>query len=272
MGAAIDAIGPGVAVVRDNPKYVVIVAALGVVAAIFSVPLLLIPLAGPLLQTYVVSPALLCVVLGMAFAGYVSEGASPSAGYQSLKSNFLSLAGAYLVFNVALAAIAAAIAVGGLVPVFVMVDAGATEITTAGASAVTGGGFPTDSLIWGAILVYVLIVLVVVAGQVAVAQFLDVAVVVGGESATSAIGAAWRLFREAPLSAIGYTLLRSFVGTAVLVVAGAFYAAGAVVEPDVALGLGLLGALLAGPPAGAFLMAYHVTYYDARMGNRTESA
>lgn len=269
MGAAIDAIEPGLAVVRDNPKYIVVAAAVGLVAAALSALFFLIPLLGPLLQTYVISPALLCVVLGMAFAGHVGGSASPSAGYQSLKSNFLSLAGAYLVFNVALGVLAALIAIGGFVPVLMMYDAGATEVTTAGASAVTGSGVPTDSLVLGAILLYLFILLVVLAGQVAIAQFLDAAVIVGGESAISAIGAAWRLFRGAPLSAIGYTLLRVSIGGAVLVAVGVGYAAGATVEPGVALGLGLLGGLLAGPPAGAFLMAYHVTYYDARMGNRT---
>lgn len=271
MGAAIDAIEPGLAVVRDNGTFVALATVLGAVVGLLSLALYIVPLVGPFVSGIVLVPALLATVHGMAFAGHVAGDASPRAGLQSLKSNFLSLAAAYLLRNVLGAVVLLGIVIGAAVVGTFVLGFGMSAASAANPGAVasplatTGVGGLALAFVVGVLLVsfWVLFVLGF--------QFLDVAVVVGGESATDALRASWAVFREDPLSVVGYTLLRAAVVGGGIAVCGAVYRVGLFAGVDAAVALLTAALLLAGPFAWAFYSAYHVAYYDARMGNRLGS-
>lgn len=275
MGAAIDSLGPGLRITRENPLYVVVVLVGVVIGAVVGAVLGFIPLIGPIVNSVLVSPAFTAVLLGMAFAGLVTGDATIGAGFESLKSNYLSLAGAYALFMAGiLGVVVVVIVVPAVVGTFVLGIGGAA--TSAAGTAATGDpeALRGLALASGGLLLVLLFLLVVVGIVVALAfQFFGVAVVVGGESAVSSFRASWAVFRYAPASVVGYSLLRAGIAVASFLVVGVAYAVG-MVAADWTVGavLGVLVAILVLPFTYAFLLAYHVAYYDERMGNRTDAA
>ena len=267
MGAAIDALEDGFRITRENPSYVAVTLVLGVAVGVVGALLGLVPIVGPIANSVFVSPAFTAVVLGMAFSGLVAGEANVQAGVQSLKANYLSLAGAYALLLVAVVGLML-----GLVVVTAVVGMLVLGLSLSGASAgspeaVAGLAAASSGVV--TLFVFLVTVFGVVVGLGL--QFVGVAVVVGGESAVSSIRASWRVFSGSPESVVGYTLLRVAVFVAAVALVGVAVAAGwyAVDGTVGAIAGGLVG-LVVLPAIYAFLFAYHVAYYEARAGSRLD--
>ena len=277
MGPAIDAVRPALAVTGRNPAFLAAALLTLTVSGASSLVVGRVPVVGEVVNSVLVTPALAALLLGMASAGLVTDAASLGDGVESLRASYRSLAGAYalLVAGVLVAVVAwtvqvtvAVVAGGGVdVPRLLAVSrrtslAAATDPTAEAVDAVSIG--PETA---GLVLILTLLTLaLVLVGGLAV-QFFDVAVVVDGESALSSFAASWRLFREAPASVLGYSVLRMLP----IVAAGALVAGGYSLGESMAGDLGgVLVALpvvaVAGPLTFAFVTAYHVAYYEERAG------
>lgn len=270
MGATIESLGTAYTITRENLLFVAVAALVGFAGTFVVLIVGLIPFVGSFLSNLVVVPALLTFLLGMAFAGLVTGEASPGAGIDSLKANFLSLAGAYGLMYVG--AIVTGVALGIVLVVFVFAG---TIGGVASAMASPDAALGYELITGGVSIVFVLLFLLLLVAFFAVGiviQFLDAAVVVGGESATSSYRAAWETVKDDPVSVLGYTSVRVGVIVAVVLLDVALYAVGSTVDARTGLALVGLEAVLVGPFVGAFLLSYHVAYYDARMGNRTEAS
>jgi hypothetical protein len=261
MGAAIDALRPAVAVTRENPVFLAASLLVMVVSVLASVLAGRIPVVGELVNSLLVTPAFAALLLGMAFAGLATDAASLGDGVESLRSSYGSLVGAY------------AVLIGA---VLLVVVGWAVEMAVA--VVVWGGVDPTASMtpatlqpaivaVRGPILTLSFLALaIVLIGGLAI-QFFDVAIVVGGASALESFGASWRLFREAPGSVIGYSVLRllPIVGAGGLV-AGAYLGGSTMLGSIGAILAAVVAAAVVGPVTFAFATAYHVAYYEARVG------
>ena len=203
----------------ENPLYVAVTFAVGIAGFVLGGLLSLLPLVGPVLSSVVVAPALAATLLGMAVAARGGQ-ASIDDARAALSSCYLHLAGAYLIVQVA-------------VLVFAVVTVASTFVLGVGVLSLADPGTnPSAATGWTIALLLL---------------FLDVAVVVGGESTTAAFAASWALCRDEPLSVLGYTVLRTAFGGLILVVP-----------------LALAGLLFAFSMGGAYLRASHAAYFEAR--------
>lgn len=265
MGHAVTAFRDGLGITARNPAYLgVAVAAFvvaGLVSLLLNVTLGLVPLVGQLLASLlngvVVTPIIAAGVLGMAYATSVDQG-SPKAFVEAIKRRGKSMIGAYAILNLAFITLM----VGGsllvaVIAVFVL-GFGTSMMQSANPQALSSLVGGTGLVVLGLGLLVGLVVLF--AGLVL--QFVGVAVVVGGETATSAFRAAWRVFRNNPLSVLGYSALRAVPALVVGVVAAVAFAVGQqAVGTMVGILLAAAAAVLVGAFAYAFLNAYHVVYY-----------
>lgn len=267
MGAAIDALEDGFRITRENPAYVAVTLVLAVVVGVIGTLLGLIPVVGPIANSVFVSPAFTAVVLGMAFSGLVAGEANLQAGVQSLKANYLSLAGAYALLLVAFFGL-----VIGLLVLTAVVGMLVLGLSLSGASAGSPEAMAGLAAAYsGVASLFIFLVTVFGVGVGLGLQFVGAAVVVGGESAVSSIRASWRVFSGSPESVVGYTLLRMVVFVAAVAVVGVAFAAGwFAVDGTVGAILGGVAGLVVLPVTYAFLFAYHVAYYEARAGSRLD--
>lgn len=277
MGAALDTLGTGFRITRENPRFVVVVFVTGVVSVVVGAVLGIVPLVGPIANSLLVSPALTALLLGMAFAGLVTGDATLDAGVQSVRTNYLSLVGAYALFLVGMLAVMFLFTVVPVaVAVFALPMSGSAASGSAASLAGAGGPEALQGLLLasGGLFLAVMLLAVVVGTVVVLAlQFFGVAVVVGGESAVSSFRASWQLFRSGPVSVVGYNLLGMLVGIGAFLLVGAAYAVGMLAADwTVGVVLGGLAAIAVLPFTAAFLVAYQAAYYDERMGNRLDAA
>lgn len=270
MGPAIDAYRAGASITRRNPAYVL----LGSVAFATTVPPLLLvtvfPVVGTMVGSFflwvVVAPLVSAFVLGMAHASLVGSGGTLDAGVRSLREHFPSLAGAFGVIY-AVQLVVGFVFVFGSVLLFLFNAEVLATVDAAGRRPDAALG----SVLAGALLfvLFALVLSLVVLFFALFLQFVDAAVVVGGESTTSAFGAAWRLFRTDPVSVVGYSVLRVLVALGAGAVVVGLYWLGTLAGSDrIAIGLGALGALVAVPVAGAVTCAAHAAYYHRRVPDR----
>lgn len=248
-----------------------------VVGAVVGVVLGITPFVGPIANSVLVSPVLTALLLGMAFAGLVTGDATFGAGLESVKANYLSLAGAYALFIVlTLAVTVGFVFIPVVVATFVLPISGSAVSGSAASIAGTGGPEALRGLLLASGGLFLVVLALVFVVSVAVAlkfQFLGAAVVGGGESAVSSFRASWTVFRSGPASVVGYSLLRMGVVIGAFLLVGAAYAVGMVASDwTVGVALGGLAAIVVLPATYAFLFAYHVAYYDERMGNRLDAA
>lgn len=263
MGAAIDSLRPAVSVTRDNPIFLAtsLLALVGSAAA--SAVAGRIPVAGELVNSLFVTPAFAALLLGMAFAGLATDAASLGDGVETLRSSYSSLVGGYaiLIGGVLVVVLAWVVEIAVLLILGPDVDP-ARGFTTAEATALFSSG--------PVLAVTFLALSLVLVGGLAV-QFFDVAIVVSGESALSSFGASWRLFRDAPASVLGYSVLRLLpVVAAGLLVALGYRFGSSVADSNVGTLLAAVVGIAFGPATFAFVTAYHVAYYDERIGRRIE--
>ena len=277
MGPAIRALRPAVAVSRENPIYLAVALVTLAVSGLGSLLARHVPVVGELLNSVLVTPALAALMIGMAAAGLASDAASIGDGVESLRSSYRSLVGAYVVLfgAVVLVIVAWLLEVGLVVALGGGIDLGAlftassrTSLGAATDSAALGvEPAPMSPATAGLVLLFTLLALAIALVGGIVVQFFDVAIVVDGASALSSFGDSWRLFRESPVSVLGYSVLRMVpVATAGGVVAGAYVLGGSVAGSLGAALLALLVAAVVGPVTFAFITAYHVAYYDVRLG------
>lgn len=273
MGPAIDALGDVVTLVRYNP----IIVAVGVVAAIlsFASSLLLRQL------SIVVYPLFVGGMLATVWAGRNGE-AELGDFLAGAKDNYLSLLGANLLFALSLMGAAFIAALVAIVPTFFLGFSSSGGLVGSGATA-PPTGVPGGSMLAGLgvflFVVFAVFVLVIVA-VAAMAQLFDVAIVAEGRSAVGGFNRAWELFRAAPGSLLGYTILRGLIGAIIVVVpllavaalgVGVSLGLGAGMDAFGPLALVLLALyLLVLVPAGfVFAQTYHVAYFNrltARVG------
>lgn len=264
MGHAIDALPQGVRNVNDNPMLIGIAIAvmvamipIGIVGGIIWIVLAFVPIIGPVLARFIVAIPIKILVLGgmvgAAGAGFTG-GVSFGDYADSVRDNFGSLFGAYALYEVIVLAIGIVVAV---VALFVF---GLGSMLTSPAS---GDPMATASLGLGIIALYVgvIVLLLVVA---IVFQFLDVAVVLGDHSGVDAFKESWRLTREAPLSVLGYSILRMLLGTAILLPGYVVMIGGSMVS-DVLIWVGVVITIILYPVAFAVVMSYHAAYYGVRL-------
>jgi len=259
MGPAIESLRPALGVTRRNPALLAAAFVSLVVSGLTSLVVGLVPVVGDVVNTVLVAPAFAALLIGMALAGLASEAASFADGVESVKANYRSLVGAYALLLVGVVAVAVAWAVEVAV-VLVLGTAGDR-------SAMLAAGDPAAIASNGAVLWLTFLALgLALVGGIAV-QFFDVAIVVGGASAVASFGASWRLLRERPASVLGYSALRMAPVVLAVVVVGVAYAAGtAYAGGSAGAGLAVVVGAVVGPPVYAFITAYHVVYYDARVG------
>jgi len=264
MGHAIEALPKGVKNVQRNPMLFLIgfgvllaMVPLLIVGGIIAIIAAFVPVVGQLIARLVVAVPLKTLLLGgmvgaagAGFAGSVSFGDYTSA----VRDNFASLAGAFALYEVVLFVFG----IGFGIVFFFVFGLGSALMAPTGDStaAMAGLGF---GMIAVAIAAVVLIFLYAV-----VFQFLDVAVVLGGKDATGAFKESWRLTREAPLSVLGYTVMRGLIG-GVILLPGYFVALVGGHFSDVLTLVGVAVVVLLYPIAFTVLMSYHAAYYGVRL-------
>lgn len=255
MGEAAVAVVEGCRNVVRNPVVVGVTAAVMALlvpvvalAGVFGI-LLAIFVVGPIVVRFVgavvVKPLLFGGVAGLAAAGF-EERADLGDYKDSLRGNFLSLAGGYVLYEVAVLAVSIATGVAVLAVLWLGSELGPTAGEHVELVAFGVGGVGAVVLVAFAVTF----------------QFVDVAAVVGGAGGVEAVRESARLTREDPLGVLGYTLARVAVGGAVLLPA---VVVGYVVGP--VPGLGSVGWVLAGllaPVAFAAVTSVHVAYYRRR--------
>jgi|GEM_PF-2796007 len=260
MGPAIDSLRPAVAVSRENPIFLAVALGTLLASGLGSLLARHVPVVGEVVNSLLITPAVAALMLGMAAAGLATDAASVGDGVESLRANYRSLVGAYavLVGAVLLVVVGWAVEMALAVVVWGGVDLASSLTPAALQPAIVAARLPILALSFLALTI-------VLIGGLAV-QFFDVAIVVGGASALESFGDSWRLFREAPASVIGYSVLRLLpIVVAGGVVAGAYVGGQAAIGGIGAVLATLVVAALVGPITFAFATAYHVAYYEARV-------
>lgn len=269
MGDATAAIVEGVRNVVRNPVVVgstgivmVALAPVVTVASLFGVVLSFI-VVGPFLVRFtsalVVKPLLFGGVAGVADAGF--DGPAALDDYIGpLRGNFVSLAGAFVLYEVAVLVVAVGTAAAVLATF-------AVESMLGPAAGSSGRllGYALGSIGLFELLAFVLGGLgsLIVAALAVTFQFVDVAVVVGGADGVGALRESIRLTREDPVGVVGYSVMRVLLAGVVLLpgaVVGLF--AGSVDHRLLEVGWIVVALLL--PVAFAVITSAHVAYYRRR--------
>lgn len=257
MGAALAALRDTFGVVKRNPIVLLLAFVTQIGMVIGGAVLGIIPLIGPLISSILVTPTLLGGYYFAADRAHQTGDTGFDAFTQGMSENWKSLAGAY-----------ALVMVLGMGFVFVVAIAamlmGASVLSAADPSA----GASAAALSGSMMFVFPILMLVFILAAMVI-QFIDVAIVVGDENATSTYGKAWSLFRDDPLSVFGYTILRVAVPI-VLVAIPAFLmgvtggmAGNGGASSALMLLFGIMFLVLY-PVVFAITMTYHVVYFRYR--------
>ncbi|PSQ40529.1 hypothetical protein BRD07_07120 [Halobacteriales archaeon QS_9_68_42] len=264
MGAAISALPRAVGIVKRNPILIAGSVLFGFIALV-GVAFSLIPLIGGIIFQVLILPVGLAGIVSMTDAG-TDEGASLGDFTGGISDHAGSMIGAFgLMFLIQLAVALALV----VVLVFVI----GFSIVGAAAESDPGAAFAGIGLLTGLVLLAVLLVVLVLQ---LVQQFLDVAVIVGGEDAAGALSEAASLVTGGPLSVLGYAFLRFVVlGVAVaapLLLAAAVAGVGVAENTTALLVPAVLLMLVAFPLGVALGFAYHVAYYRERRPGAADPA
>lgn len=262
MGAAIDALTDVGTFLKHNPVILAVGWVASVTILMANAVLGQIPLLGQLLSVFL-GPVFLAGMLGTIYAGRDGS-ASTSDFVESLRSHYLRLLGGSLVVG----GVMLVVGVGGLLATVFAMSFGST----------TGRGTGPAAMV-GAALIPLLAIGVVLGLFYTVVQFFDVAIVVEDAGVVESFRRSVELLAAAPLSVLGYTVLRAVVGALfvfapLVVVASAV--GGVVSAASAGSGLdGLLGAaglavvalllvwFLVLLPLGQIVgLTYHVAYFN----------
>ena len=256
MGAAIAALPEAYRLVRSNPILVAGSAIFGVIAVV-GAAVSIIPLFGAVLFQVLILPVGLIGLTEMTDSAAETGATSLGKFGNGISSNIKSAVGAY-------ACMLGIQLVTGLLLAIPLAAVIGTAILNVGSE-------PSGSVLAsvGALgIVGVLVVVLVLMALTIMQNFLDVAVVIGDKDATDAIAEAKDILVEAPLSVLGYALVRFTLFTTVLVVPALLaVGVGSVGSNSGGTGTSMIAGgllLVAGPLAIAFAAAYHVIYYRNR--------
>lgn len=267
MGAALDAVGDVGTALRRAPLLLAGAAIAGVILLLGAL-ITFIPLVGQIVYSIIIVPLVLVGLVAMADAA-IQDGAGLGTFFDGIGDHGSDAIGAYaILFVIQFAALFVLIVVALVagIGVFSAIEAGTVGDPGSGLGAAAGGGL----LVVGAlILVGVLVALLLGLIQ----NFLDVAVVIGGDSGMDAVRESAALIRDGPLSTLGYLVLRTVVTVVAGIVPFAVFGAGFVLvgggSDGMLTGLGgvliLLGVVLLPVPLAASF-AYHAGYYRRRRG------
>ena len=264
MGTAIAALPEAYRLVKSNPILIAGSAIFGVIAVV-GVAVSIIPLFGAVLFQVLILPVGLIGLTEMTDSAAENGATSLGRFGHGISNNIKSAIGAY-------ACMLGIQLVTGLLLAIPLAAIIGTAILNVGSE-------PSGSVLAsvGALgIVGVLVVVLVIVALTTMQNFLDVAVVIGDKSATDAIAEAKDILVEAPLSVLGYALVRFTVFTTVLVVPALLaVGVGSVSSDSGGTGAGMIAGgllLVAGPLAIAFSAAYHVVYYRNRRQDELTSA
>ena len=255
MGDATAAAAAGVRNVVRNPVVVgvtaaVLVALVPVAGALgllgLGLTLIVVgPLVLKLLGGVVLKPLLFGGIAGVADAGF--DGETGVAAYTgTLSEHYLSLAGAYGLYEVVV--LVTGVALG------VVVGLVAWATSSLGGAAIDGELLAIVAAGLGGL---------VLAALAVAFQFVDVAVVVGGVGALDAVRTSVRLTVEDPLGVLWYTAVRLLLAGVVVLPGAVIGLVAGRVDPRLAYAGLAVGALLL-PVAVAAVTATHVAYYRRR--------
>jgi hypothetical protein len=260
MGAAIRALRDTAVLLRHNPIVLGIgwlaFAALAVIRTVFG----LIPLLGTVVSVFVF-PAVAGGVIALVYAG--RDGTAGVADFGSgVADNYLRLLAGYVLAGLPIFVVVFVAAFA-----FVFVVGMGTGLESRSANAAAG------ALVWVLLVVGVGLLLGLFWTAV---QFFDVAIVAADDGVVESFSTSLSLFLEAPLSVIGFTLLRAAMGVvvlgggaAVLWAVGAV-GAGTVAEGDPGAALAgfvvalIVYGLVIAPVWRVLSRTYHVAYFNRR--------
>lgn len=281
MGHALDALSDVAVLLQHNPIIAGVAVVAGALSAASWVLLGFLP-GGSILNGVLVAPLFLSGMLALVYAGRDGT-ASVEDFLDGIREHYTTLVVASvistaLVTGLVMQFLGVAMAVLGASLLGTTMGSGLAGGTggstagvggsAAGTGATTGAATGVGTGLLGAGAAFALLLLALVVFVIVLAmifQFVDVAVVVGNESVLGAVAESWSVFRTAPVSVFGYTLLR---GLAVLVALGLPLAVVFVanlpvgLSSPVAIGLLAVTALLFVPLSYLFGVTYHVAFYN----------
>ncbi|MFC7077185.1 DUF7847 domain-containing protein [Haloarcula halophila] len=256
MGAAIKALSDTGTLLRHNPVIVLLGALSMAVLAVVNFVLGLIPLVGTLVSLFVY-PAFIAGLLSLIYAG--RDGRADASDFtDGLGEHYLRMLGAYGLLAV---------------PSVVLIVVAVAVTVTVGLTATEPGSAASASSATPMLLVFALVGLAVAVGYLGL-QFFNVAIV-SGAGVLESFSTSLSLAASAPLSTLGFTILKTGLGAvmlglplAVLVVTGAGLSeltAGSNPLAGGVLVLGLLAYWLVGIPLWRVVSnTYHVAYFNRR--------
>jgi hypothetical protein len=266
MGAAIAALPRSVGIVKRNPILLLGAVLFGGIV-LFGTAFSFVPLVGGIIFQVVVLPLGLAGIVAMADAGATGDDASFDDFTSGVNEYVGSMIGAYgLMFLIQTVVVFLVL----IVAVFVIgFGALGTEMAT---ESDPGAAFASIGLLTILVLLATVLFAVVLG---LVQQFLDVAVVIGGEDPAGALSESVSLITEGPLSVVGYSVLRFLVfGVTIgvpLAVAFGVTAVGLEQDTGALLLPAALLVVVAFPLGIAVGFAYHVAYYrERRHGESTD--
>lgn len=263
MGAAIRAVPKTFSAINADPTTLLGAAVVsGIGSVVLGFVLGLIPVVGPILNAVFVTPLFAAGFIAVANAAM--EGDSSFDDYVSgISDNYLSMVGAYaLLMGIMLVFVLGFVVVVALIVGFGSMSGGgaAAEPSAAAASNLAAiGGVAIVMILLGSLFMFLVF---------AALQFIDVSIVVGDESAFSSFKRSVGLFTSAPISVLGYSLLRGVLGAAIVGVPTLLVGGAAVTAMESTASLAVTGLtyLLLLPVGFVVGYGYHVAYFRERAG------
>lgn len=266
MGAAINALRDIGTVFRNSPTFIPTCFLAGVILLIGLV-LALVPIVGPFLYGFVITPLVLVGLVSTADAALDGQGSFSEfvGAIQENASDAVTAYGVLAILNIAIGL--------GVVIIGIIVGAGVLSVASVaqdGPSAAFGAGIGLSTIVLtiGLLLVYSILTLIQV--------FLDTAVVISDKGGFEAVKQAWYVLRYGPLSCIGYSIIRGVITVVAVIPSLVLFGAavgmsvGAPGDPSgtgaVPLVLGLVGVVLLPLPLSVSI-AYHTGYYRRRLSS-----
>lgn len=259
MGTAIDSLSTGVDIVRDAPILIGLSYAMVLGMFFLSLISIVIPFGNIVVSIGMIFA--LGGIFGTAFGALHEDGTATFDTFkEAVDENWMSIGGAYLI-----------VAGLGMVLSFTF-----TIALTFGVFG-TAGALESnpDQMFAGVSAVFIAILGLFLFAMVAISlaiQFYNVAIVVGGYSAVDSLKESGALLREAPMSVIGYSLLRGLITTVSYLIPLGIGAALYQVDPMIGVVVGGLVGLVLFPLAITIDSAYHVAYYTARRPDTLEES
>lgn len=253
MGHAVTAFSNTVARIAEYPLFVLLFGGVATVLTFLNFIVGQIPLLGWILSPFVVGPIVTTGLLAIAFDFNKHGDVQLSEFMDGAGEYWPTLAVAYLLGSV-VGVVALVIATMGLT---IFAGVGSAVLSSSPEAAASGMGLVT---VLGVLAIFALILL-----AAGIFQFIDVAIVLNGATATRSFGVSWELFKSAPVSVIGYSVARALMtfGFSLLTASILGGLGGAVTSPgsDVGFLLFVLGWFFGSIVSSSFSTLYHVKYF-----------